>query len=149
MSDSGDAPRVLSVVPSLYERPTRERTFMRMAAALADRSTCRRAHVGALVTDAEGLQVLGIGYNGAPRGLPNGCLRDEQGNCGCVHAEVNALLKAPGTIQNKVLYTTTAPCERCAAAILNGGVAKVIFTNAYRSTAGLMLLKGHVALSEM
>lgn len=130
-------------------RPSRDETFMVMAYALAQRSTCRRAKVGALVTDADGLQVLGIGYNGVPHGWANDSCTGVPGQCGCVHAELNALLKAPGTLPGKVLYTTTAPCEHCARAILNSGVTRVAFSRTYRSDAGLHLLTGLVAISEM
>jgi dCMP deaminase len=122
------------------ERPTRERMFMDIAAVVARRSTCRRAAVGCVVTDVTGWQVLGIGYNGSPAGMPNRCPREEIGNCGCVHAELNALLKAPGE-RSKILYATTAPCERCAAAIVNANVARVYFGRTYRTTEGIDLLE--------
>jgi dCMP deaminase len=123
------------------ERPTRERMFMDIAAVVARRSTCRRAAVGCVVTDVAGWQILGIGYNGSPAGMPNRCPHEEVGNCGCVHAELNALLKAPGALTNKILYATTAPCERCAAAIVNANVARVYFGRTYRTTEGIDLLE--------
>jgi dCMP deaminase len=115
---------------------------MRFALLLAARSTCARAQVGCVITDAEGLQVLGIGYNGNAATLPNSCDQpNEPGNCGCLHAELNALLKAPGAVKGKVLYTTTAPCVRCAKAIINGGVAQVYYAQAYRDGGGLAFLR--------
>ncbi len=114
---------------------------MQFAELLAARSTCTRAHVGAVVTDASMLQVLGIGYNGNARDLPNGCDDPEaQGACGCIHAEINALLKAPGIVPGKILFTTTAPCAACAKAIINSNVAHVYIRSFYRETRGLELL---------
>jgi dCMP deaminase len=113
---------------------------MAFACALAQRSTCARKQVGAVVTDALGLQVLGIGYNGNARGLPNRCDTDIPGACGCLHAEINALLKAPGTIPGKTLYSTMEPCAVCAKAIINSGVVRVVYAEAYRDHAGLTLL---------
>ena len=115
---------------------------MRFAEELAQRSTCARAHVGAVVTDASMLQVLGIGYNGNARGFRNGCDRPlEVGNCGCIHAELNALLKAPGMVLGKRLFTTVAPCAACAKSIINANVSEVFVRDAYRSEAGLVLLQ--------
>lgn len=113
-------------------------TMAEFASQLSALSTCRRDRVGCVVTSSECDRVLGIGYNGQPRGLPNAGCRDVEGHCGCVHAELNALLKAqsPG-----VLVTTRAPCETCAGAIVNSGlVIGVLFGQLYRDTAGLMVL---------
>ena len=116
-------------------------SMLRIAAVLAHRSTCRRARVGAVVTDSEQLQILGIGYNGAARGLPNGCASDTPGACGCVHAEQNALLKAPGARPDPWLFTTHSPCLNCARAIANSGITHVIYLGAYRDASGLELLE--------
>ncbi|HWK12675.1 MAG TPA: hypothetical protein VNR64_21630, partial [Vicinamibacterales bacterium] len=67
-------------------RPSREETFMRVAEVFSARSTCERTAVGAIVVSSEGLQILGIGYNGAPRGQPNQCVSKVPGVCGCIHA---------------------------------------------------------------
>jgi len=114
--------------------------LMAFARGLAARSTCGRLAVGAVLTDPGRLQVLGIGYNGGARGAPHGCDRPEPGNCGCLHAEVNALLKAPGLVP-KILYVTTAPCAACAKAAVNAGVVKVIYDRPYRLIDGLEILR--------
>lgn len=121
-------------------RPSKEEVFLQFAEALARRSTCRRLAVGAVVTDREMLQVLGIGYNGNARGLPNTCDSTEPGACGCLHAEINALLKAPGATPDKTLFTSHSPCVGCAKAILNAGISRVVYRAAYRSPAGVELL---------
>jgi deoxycytidylate deaminase len=71
-----------------------EEVFMRMAEELAKRSTCARNQVGSVITTADLTQVLGIGFNGNARGLPNRCDSSEPGRCGCIHSEANALIKA-------------------------------------------------------
>lgn len=116
-------------------------SMLRIAAILSHRSTCRRARVGAVVTDSEHLQILGIGYNGSARGLRNGCESDTPGACGCVHAELNALLKAPGAQPDKWLFTTHSPCISCARAIANSGITHVIYLGAYRDASGIALLE--------
>jgi len=50
-----------------------EEVFMRMAEELAKRSTCARNQVGTVITNPDLTQVLGVGYNGNARGLPNSC----------------------------------------------------------------------------
>jgi deoxycytidylate deaminase len=56
---------------------------MRMAEELAKRSTCARLQVGTVITTPDLTQVLGIGYNGNARGLPNRCDSTQPGACGC------------------------------------------------------------------
>lgn len=121
-------------------RPSSDVTFMSIAEVLARRSTCQRAAVGALIVSPDGLQILGIGYNGAPRGQPNECHSRVPGMCGCIHAELNAILKAPGTLQGMALYTTHSPCLACARLILNTGVTRVLYYREYRDRAGIELL---------
>ncbi|MDP9248542.1 MAG: hypothetical protein M3O95_10720, partial [Candidatus Dormibacteraeota bacterium] len=66
------------------EAPARiplEEVFMRMAEELAKRSTCSRNQVGSVITTSDLTQVLGIGYNGNARGLPDACDSTEAGRC--------------------------------------------------------------------
>src|SRR5437016_13636072 len=84
-------------VPPVDRIPLYE-VYMRMAEELAKRSTCARLRVGTVVTDQLLENVLAIGYNGNARGLPNRCDSSVPGSCGCIHSEMNALVKAPGKI---------------------------------------------------
>ena len=115
--------------------------YMRMAEELAKRSTCARARVGTVITDATLGNVLGIGYNGNARGLPNRCDSDEPGRCGCIHSEVNALVKAPGLAPDKVVFVTTSPCAMCAKLVVQSGVSHVFYRSAYREATGLEILR--------
>ena len=119
-------------------RPTKDEMMMCMAIVLSRMSTCHRLQVGAVVTDEDYRQIA-IGYNGGYRGGPNECLRPTQGGCGCVHAEVNALLKT--TFKPHYLFVTDSPCEFCAAAMVNSGVKEVAFARPYRLDAGVELLR--------
>lgn len=115
--------------------------YMRMAEELAKRSTCARARVGTVITDAALSNVLGIGYNGNAAGLPNRCDSDEAGRCGCIHSEMNALVKAPGLVRDKVVFVTMSPCVMCAKLIIQSGVTHVFYRAAYRDGAGLEVLR--------
>lgn len=114
--------------------------YMRMAEELAKRSSCGRARVGAVVTDSALQNVLGIGYNGNASGLPNRCDSGEPGRCGCIHAEMNALVKAPGAARDKVVFVTTSPCVMCAKLIIQSGVSHVFYRGAYRDQSGVEVL---------
>ncbi len=117
-----------------------EEVFMRMAEELAKRSTCVRAQVGSVITNAELTQVLGVGYNGNARGLANSCDSAEPGSCGCVHSEANCLIKAGALIPRKLMFVTTSPCVMCAKMTINTNVTRVYYRTAYRDPAGLAVL---------
>src|SRR5437899_3408175 len=95
--------------PQHPERVPLYEVYMRMAEELAKRSTCSRLQVGTVVTDQALENVLAIGYNGNARGLPNRCDSAVPGNCGCIHSEMNALVKAPGSVRDKEIFMTASP----------------------------------------
>lgn len=125
--------------PQLDRIPLFE-VYMRMAEELAKRSTCNRLQVGTVVTDAMLENVVAIGYNGNAKGLPNRCDSTVPGNCGCIHSEVNALVKAPGGIRDKVVFVTDSPCVACAKLMINSGVTHVFYRRQYRDPSGVELL---------
>ena len=49
------------------ERPSWDEYFMKIAMLVAERSTCRRHHVGAVIVKNK--QILTTGYNGAAAGV--------------------------------------------------------------------------------
>lgn len=65
------------------ERPPFHVIYLRHARDWAERATCHRLRVGCVITSADFAEVYGVGYNGSAAGLPNGCVRDTPGNCGC------------------------------------------------------------------
>lgn len=123
-------------------RPSFESIYMRLALMMAERSTCQRLKVGCVITSDDFRYVYGVGYNGNASGLSNGCDRTEVGNCGCVHAEQNAVINCtvPRTA-SKVVFSTHLPCEHCAKFLINlGGVTKLYYHNDYRIRTGLVAL---------
>ena len=117
-----------------------EEVYMRMAEELAKRSTCARNQVGTVIASPDLSQVLGVGYNGNARGLPNRCDSAEPGKCGCLHSEQNALIKAGAQLPGKVMFVTTSPCVMCSKMTINTNVARVFYRDAYRDPAGLRVL---------
>jgi len=151
-SDGPGERSVASEAVTAYERLDRTSLFMEVARLYAQRSTCLRAHVGAVaVRDG---RIICAGYNGAPAGtshcLDVGCeLGSEQICTRAVHAEANLIAWAARTgvaLLGTTLVCTHAPCRNCAKLILNAGFAYVTYERTYHDD-GLMLLKGIVRLN--
>lgn len=115
-------------------RPSFEAICLDLTSSLARRSTCARLQVGAVIVSADHRQVLAWGYNGNATGLANTCDSNEPGNCGCLHAEMNAIINCTAArAVDKLIYLTDSPCMMCAKAIINlGGVQRVHYRRAYR-----------------
>src|SRR6202162_3752066 len=118
-----------------------EEVYMRMAEELAKRSNCARLQVGSVITTGDLTQVLGIGYNGNARGLPNRCDSTEAGACGCLPSGQKWLIKAGAQLAGKVMFVSASPCVMCAQMIINANVGRVYFREAYRDPAGLNVLR--------
>lgn len=83
-------------------------------------SMCKRLRVGAIIFPVDCSAVYAIGYNGPARDLPNDSCTAETGQCGCAHAEANAIGKLnPDILRPCLIYTTTEPCPVCTPSILN------------------------------
>ncbi len=124
-----------------FERPTMEYVWMRMACQLADRSTCLRRKVGAVLTDKNMSMAASLGYNGDWAGGDNQCQSLEPGLCQCTHAEINALTKARLPLEDGVLFVSMAPCRDCSQVAISRGVSKVIYFQPYRKETGIRLLR--------
>lgn len=106
--------------------------YLRLARAVSAFSKDVSTRVGALIVGPAG-EIRGTGYNGAPRG----CRADEDHRAArpekyfwFEHAERNAIYNAArcGTpTAGCTLYVTHAPCMDCARAIIQAGVAAVIW----------------------
>lgn len=116
------------------------RVFKNFALDLATLSKCNHRHVAAIITDCDFMQVYSIGVNGGPKGLAQ-CLCDIDGKYGCIHAEINALIKCVADDPNKVMIVTLAPCKQCASAIINAGIRTVYYIDEWKEDTGLQLLK--------
>lgn len=137
--------------------------FMQIAQLVAQRSTCIRRKVGAVIVRDK--HILTTGYNGAPKGLAHctdiGCLREELGIpsgerveiCRGIHAEQNALVQAARfgiSLQGGVLYCTTQPCVTCAKLLINAGIKKIIYLEGYADKLGNeMLAEAGVVLEQL
>lgn len=125
--------------------------FKSFTQGLATLSKCSERHVAAIITDKELSQIYSIGINGGPKGLID-CMCNVEGKYGCIHAEINALIKCTSVDKDKVMFVTLSPCKQCAAAILNapGGFSSVYYFDEWKDTTGIKLLKaGGINISQI
>ena len=114
-----------------------------MALIWAENSYCIRRKVGALVVKNN--MIISDGYNGTPTGFENICEDDNNVSKPYVlHAEANAITKlarSSNSSEGATLYVTASPCIECAKLIIQSGIKRVIYTEQYRLTDGVDLLK--------
>jgi len=125
------------------ERPTRETIYIKTAYLWAARSLCRQEgrKIGCVITTNNQRLVLSTGYNGPPKQLDNLACRGISGDCGCLHAEMNAIAMVDGTIPKKTLFVTMAPCEMCANLIAQSNISRVFYCEDYKNPKGLERLE--------
>ncbi len=112
--------------------------FMEITEMVASRSTCDRAFVGCVLVNKDH-RIVSTGYNGSVAGNPH-CsevghtMRD--GHCiATIHAEMNALLycaKEGIPVKGCTAYVTHFPCLNCSKALIQAGIEKIYYKNAYR-----------------
>lgn len=121
---------------------TRLQVFADFVGNLSKLSKCKEKQVAAVITDKDMMQVYSIGLNGGARGLDD-CLCETTGKYGCVHAEINALIKCRSDAADKVMFVTLSPCVACAAAIINapGSFSAVYYLEEWKNDEGLKLLR--------
>jgi dCMP deaminase len=125
-------------------RPDVDEYFLKVASVVAERSTCRRHHVGAVAVKDK--HILATGYNGAPSGLKDclelGCLRDELGIpsgtrqevCRGIHAEQNVIVQASlhgVSLEGSTIYATHTPCNQCAKMLVNAKIKRYVSFGRY------------------
>ncbi len=124
------------------DRPTWDNIWMSFAHSISQRSYDPRFQVGAIIVTDDNTQVLSVGYNGNYSGGPNEAESLVPGESGMIHAEINALLKNDyNNPKRKIMYITMSPCKMCAKAIVNAGISEVKYSNEYRDSSGLEILK--------
>jgi dCMP deaminase len=117
--------------------------YLRMAKEWAKLSHCTRKQVGALLVK-NGV-IISDGYNGTPSGFPNMCENDSgETHWYVLHAEANAILKVAKSTNNahgSTLYITLSPCKDCCKLILQSGIQRMVYLNAYKDTTAIDFLR--------
>ena len=131
------------------QRESWDQYFMKLASNVAERSTCERATVGAVLVKDH--RIIATGYNGSISGDPH-CdeaghlMRD--GHCiRTLHAEMNAVLQCAlngVSTREATVYVTFFPCLNCTKALIQAGVSRIFYANDYRNDPyALELLHNH------
>jgi dCMP deaminase len=135
-------------------RVTWDMYFLKIAAVVAERSTCLRHHMGAIAVRDK--HILTTGYNGAAAGLKDclelGCMRDEQGIpsgerheiCRAIHAEQNVIIQAAlhgVNLERCTIYCTHTPCVLCAKMLVNARIKRFVSSGRYSDGSFVSLFK--------
>jgi len=148
----------------MSERPSWHQYFLTITRQVAERSTCTRAKVGAVIVRDK--NILATGYNGAPAGLPHctdvGCLvytsrtptGEVEENCfRTIHAEINAIAQAAkngAAIRDADIYITHTPCIHCFKVLVNTGIRRIFYEREYkRQTLAELLAHTDVTLEQV
>lgn len=127
------------------ERISRNEYYMKVAENVAERSTCERAKVGAILVDPHSGNIVATGFNGSvskgPHCLEVGCLLHE-GHCiRTIHAELNAILHLERNYNVLYLYCTHQPCHECIKALLGAHVYRIYYLLPYEDKVRDLILK--------
>jgi dCMP deaminase len=151
-------------------RISRDAWAMGMAELTAQRTTCLRRAVGAVLLNDKG-HVLSTGYNGVAAGMPhcnevtgsvkvvmfggdtkspvfgNACpgAQSPSGTnldgCHALHAEQNSLLQCRDVYAIHTAYVTTAPCITCTKLLMNTGCKRIVFKEGYPTSGAELWAK--------
>lgn len=135
-------------------RPSWDQYFMAITELVAQRATCMRRKVGAvLVRDR---RIVATGYNGAPSGVRHcqevGCLREQLGVpsgerhelCRGLHAEQNAIIQAAlhgVSLRGCTLYCTNMPCSICSKMLINAAIEAIYYREGYADSMAAAMLE--------
>ena len=119
-----------------------DKAYLRLAKSWASLSYCTRKKVGAIIV--KDAIIISDGYNGTPAGFDN-CCENEIGETHwyVLHAEANAILKVARSTNNckgATLYLTHSPCKDCSKLVLQSGIERLVYQEAYKDTSGIDFL---------
>jgi dCMP deaminase len=124
-----------SKVPKRADYLSWDDYFMAISFLSAMRSKDPNTQVGACIVDSNKC-IIGIGYNGFPRGCSDETLPwARNGDCELhkkypyvVHAEVNAILnKCSANVRGASIYVALFPCNECSKVIIQSGIKEVVY----------------------
>lgn len=109
--------------------------FMGISLMSAMRSKDPHTQVGACIVN-EDHKIVGIGYNGFPRGVSDkefpwereGDYLDTKYPY-VVHAEQNAILNSTTKLEGCRIYVSLFPCHECTKTLIQAGITEVIYVS--------------------
>lgn len=101
--------------------------FLALAKEVSSWSKDPSTKCGAVIVDNQ-RRVIGLGYNGFPRGMSDEGYEDRGHKLTyVVHAEANAILNAVAKVKGCTLYVWPIPaCNECAKLIAQAGIERVV-----------------------
>lgn len=105
--------------------------FMKLANETASWSKDPSSKVGCVLVDPVDRTVVGMGFNGYPRGVNDSIDVDERDikYMKVIHAEANAILQADrGKLRGAYAFVTHPPCSNCTGLLIQAGIAHVFCT---------------------
>ena len=112
-----------------------DESFMQIAHVMALRSKDPSTQAGSVIVDPNGV-VVGVGYNGFPRGTSDDDLPwAREGEfvdtkyAYVVHSEENAVYNANKPVAGCKIYSTLFPCNECAKTLIQTGVKEIIYAS--------------------
>ena len=119
--------------------------YMKIAQTVAERSTCSKAKVGAILVDPKTNRIVSTGYNGSMAGdlhcIDVGCLELDLHNghgpscIRTIHAELNAVLHLEHRYDWLDLYATHQPCYNCIKPLVVAKVKTIYYIQPYKDEA--------------
>jgi dCMP deaminase len=100
--------------------------FIALASLVASWSKDPSTQVGAVIVDQD-KRIVSTGFNGFPQGVNDAPVDREVKLLRTIHAEENALLFARRNVTGMTIYVTRPPCARCAAKLVQSGIARVVY----------------------
>ena len=147
----------------VHTRPSWNEYFMSITELVAQRSTCTRRKVGAILVRDK--RIIATGYNGAPSKIKHcldvGCLREQKGIpsgerhelCRGLHAEQNAIIQAAlhgFSVDGAILYCTNLPCSICTKMLINIHLKEVYYKEGYPDElTALMMSEARIPLHQL
>ena len=131
-------------------KPAWDDWFMGMCFWVSLRSPDPSTKHGAVLVDLKH-HILGIGYNGFPRGcdgLP--VTRDPKNGVSkydvMIHAEENCLLNSSNLLLNNncTMYITGFPCPNCFSKIIQTGIDRVVYGPVSSSSSSVYSIRGKI-----
>jgi dCMP deaminase len=113
-------------------RPSWTDYFLGLAKVISQRSHDIHTQHGCVITD-ESNRILGVGYNGFPKGMADSLLpinRPDKYNW-MIHAERNALANCVIRPDNGIAYVTGQCCNNCIMSLWQEGIKQVFMLDCH------------------
>jgi dCMP deaminase len=98
-----------------------DKRFIALAQVVAEWSKDPDRQVGAVIADQDN-RIMGLGYNGPPKGSEIWGEDKET----VIHAEVNAIMHATRTSNCTIYVWPFMPCAYCASLIVQAGIKRLV-----------------------